>query len=183
MSIPQLKPPTLQEMLDWERRQSERYEYVGGVLRAMVGGSLAHNRITLNIAATLLAKLAGRPCRPFMESAKVVTAEAILYPDVVVTCSPVDPRADTVPEPVAIVEVLSRTTEDYDSGAKWRAYQTLASLRHFVLVAQDRPSVAIYSREGVDWRYRALEVLDAVLTLEAIGAEISLAEIYRDSGV
>lgn len=183
MSAPQLKPPTLEEMLDWERHQTERYEYVGGILRAMVGGSLGHNQIALNIAATLRAQLVGGPCRPFMESAKVVTAEAILYPDVVVTCSPVDPKADTVPEPVVIVEVLSRTTADYDSGAKWQAYQTLASLRHFVLVAQDRPFVAVYSREEADWRYRALEARDGVLALAAIGAELSLADIYRDSGV
>ncbi|NBC14309.1 MAG: Uma2 family endonuclease [Gammaproteobacteria bacterium] len=170
-------------MLDWERLQSARYEYVGGILRAMVGGSLAHNRIALNIAATLRARLAGGPCRPFMENAKVVTAEAFLYPDVVVTCSPIDPTADTVPEPVAIVEVLSRTTADYDSGAKWLACQTLPSLRHFVLVAQDRRFVAIYSRAGADWRYRALEEPDAVLALEAIDAEISLADIYSDSGI
>lgn len=182
MPVPPLKPPTVPEMLDWERRQSERYEYVGGILRAMVGGSLAHHWMTQNILVGLRAQLAGRPCRPFMENAKVVTAEAILYPDVVVTCSPVDPRADTVPDPVVIVEVLSRTTADYDSGAKWRAYQTLASLRHFVLVAQDCSFVAIYSREGADWRYRALEAPDAVLALTAIDAEISLADIYHDSG-
>lgn len=174
MSVPHPKPPTLPEMLDWERRQSERYEYVGGILRTMVGGTLAHNQIALNIAATLRAQLAGRPCRPFMENAKVITAEAFLYPDVVVTCSPVDPKADTVPEPVAIVEVLSRTTEDYDSGAKWLACQTIPSLRRFV---------AVYSREGPDWRYRTLDAPDAVLALEAIAAEISLADIYRDSGV
>ena len=43
--------------------------------------------------------------------------------------------------------------------------------------AQDSLCVAIYSRDGAEWRYRTLDQPDAVLALEA-----SLADIYRDSG-
>ena len=47
MSTSLPKPWTLDDFLAWEARQPERYEFVGGVVRMMVGGTLAHNRITL----------------------------------------------------------------------------------------------------------------------------------------
>jgi hypothetical protein len=36
------KPWTVEDFLAWERRQAERYEFVGGVIRMMVGGSNTH---------------------------------------------------------------------------------------------------------------------------------------------
>ena len=44
-----------------------------------------------------------------------------------------------MPEPVLILEVLSRSTEHFDRGGEWRAYQELASLRYFILSAGSRP--------------------------------------------
>ena len=46
-------PATLDAFLDWELRQPERFELVGGVVRLMAGGSEDHDRIGLNIAAAL----------------------------------------------------------------------------------------------------------------------------------
>ena len=182
-SIPQPRPPTLEELLEWERQQPDRYEYVGGILRAMVGGSLAHNTIALNIASSLRARLRDGPCRAFMENAKVATAEAFTYPDVVVTCSSIDWRSDVVPEPLLIFEVLSRSTQDYDQGSKWLAYQTIPSLLQFVLVSQDTQFVVTYTRDSAAWRYGTLRGPQAELALASIGARLPLADIYEDSGI
>ena len=43
------KPWTVDDFLAWERRQAERYEFVGGVIRMMVGGSNAHTIIKGNV--------------------------------------------------------------------------------------------------------------------------------------
>jgi hypothetical protein len=56
-----------------------------------------------------------------------------------------------VPEPVLILEVLSRSTEQFDRGGKWRAYQGLASLRYFILVAQHERRVEAYRRTRSGW--------------------------------
>jgi len=53
MAEPSPKPWTLTDYLAWESQQPERYEFVGGVLRAMVGGTVDHNAITLNLAREL----------------------------------------------------------------------------------------------------------------------------------
>jgi hypothetical protein len=76
----------------------------------MVGGSVAHATIKDNITGALRARLRGTPCRAFSESLKVVTNIGSHYPDVVVSCVPMQPTDDQVREPVVAVEVLSRTT-------------------------------------------------------------------------
>ncbi len=56
-----LKPLTMDEFLDWERSQPERYEFDGIQPVAMTGGSRPHSRI----GTRLLVALAGRvkpPC-------------------------------------------------------------------------------------------------------------------------
>jgi Uma2 family endonuclease len=57
------RPWTVEDFLAWERRQPERYEFVGGVIRMMVGGSNAHTIIKGNVFAALRARLQGQPCR------------------------------------------------------------------------------------------------------------------------
>ena len=77
--------------------------------------------------------------------------DAYFYPDVVVVCGQQafeDDGLDTLLNPIVIVEVLSPSTEAYDSGEKFRRYQQLASLREYVLVAQDSVRVEHYRRQG-----------------------------------
>ena len=127
--------------------QAERYEFVEGIVRMMVGATLAHASIKGNVYAALRERLGGSRCRVFVDGPKVVTATASMYPDAVVTCAPdLAPDADAVPEPVLILEVLSRSTEQFDRGGQWRAYQELASLRYFLLVAQHECRVEAYRR-------------------------------------
>ena len=104
------RPWTVEDFLAWERRQPERYEFVGGVIRMMVGGSNAHTIIKDNIVGALRARLQGQPCRALGEGPKVVTATATMYPDAIVVCGPLDLAV--------VIEVLSRSTEDHDRSAK-----------------------------------------------------------------
>ena len=182
MSEPLPKPWTVDDFLAWERLQPERYEFVDGVVRMMVGGSNAHTIIKGNLFAALRERLRGQPCRALPEGAKVVTATTTMYPDALVVCGPIDLAEDQIRQPAVVVEVLSRSTEDHDRGAKWVAYREIEALRHYVLIAQGRRRVEVYSRAGGDWTLRILEPPDAV-TLPAIRAEVSFDEIYEDSGV
>jgi Uma2 family endonuclease len=176
------KPWTVEDFLAWERRQPERYEFVGGVIRMMVGGSNAHTIIKDNIVCALRARLQGKPCRALGEGPKVVTATATMYPDAVVACGPIDLAEDQVRAPTVVVEVLSRSTEDHVRGAKWVAYRDLEALRHYMLVARDVRRVEVYSREAKRWSLQVLEPPDAI-ALPAIGAELTFDEVYEDSGV
>ena len=181
MSQPLPRPWTVDDFLAWERRQVERYEFVGGVIRMMVGGSNAHTIIKGNVFAALRARLQGGRCRAMAEGSKIVTATATMYPDAIVVRGPIDLAEDQVRAPTLVVEVLPRSTEDHDRGVKWVAYRDLESLRHYLLVAQDARRVEVYSREAKRWSLQVLEPPDMV-ALPAIGAELTFDEIYEDSG-
>jgi Uma2 family endonuclease len=173
------KGPSIADLLAWERTQPERHECIDGLVRAMTGGTAAHNRIVKNLAAAFRAALRGTSCEEFIESMKVVTAFAFTYPDVVVTCSPVIQGSDVVPEPVLIVEVLSPGTQAWDRSGKWQAYQTIPSLVGYLLVAQDEPRVERYARGTDGWSYQVFEGLDSTIGLTQPATTLRLAEIYE----
>jgi Uma2 family endonuclease len=107
--------------------------------------------------------------------------ERYVYPDVVVVCGGMRSEADTkdvLANPTVIVEVLSRSTEAYDRGEKWEAYQRLASLTDYVLVAQAAVRVEHYAREADgSWKYRE-HGPGARFTLTN-GASISVDAVYE----
>ena len=171
---------TLGEFLAWECEQPERYERVSGVIRMMTGGTLDHNRITRNVADALWRRLQGGDCEVFTSDVKVVTpAGDVMYPDAVVGCGDLPGKATTLDAPVLIVEVLSESTAGRDHGRKRWAYQTIPSLRHYVLVDQDEGGVEVTSpiADGT-WLSVILRDLGDRLELTALKVEIGLEEVF-----
>jgi Uma2 family endonuclease len=175
-------PWTVEDFLAFEAEEAERYEFVDGIVRMMTRGSAAHSAIKGNMFAELRNALRSEPCRVDVDDLKVVTAAAVMYPDVLVTCRPLAPDDDRLPDPTVVVEVLSPTTETHDRIRKWREYQTIASLQHFVLVAQNERRVEVYSRTEAGWEIKAVGPPEDAVVLKAIGAEVSLEAIYDRSG-
>ncbi len=105
----------------------ERLELLHGVVVAMAGASPRHTHIVGNVFAALHAGLAGRPCLPFAQDQRVriEQTKSYAYPDVVVVCGePVfdtEQRPPTLENPTVIVEVLSDSTLEHDSGPSWRS--------------------------------------------------------------
>jgi Uma2 family endonuclease len=83
---------------------------------------------------------------------------------------------------VVAFEVLSPSTADRDLRWKRKAYATLSSLMHYVVVAQDAVEVVSYDRAN-GFSERRFETADAELDLPAIGARLSLRNIYRGTGL
>lgn len=173
--------PTVEDFLEWERLQESRYELVDGLVLAMVGGTADHNTIVQNLVAALRPSARKDGCRVFAESMKVIVGGTVMYPDVMVTCEPVEPKSDAVREPRLLVEVLSRSTHEIDRGRKWLAYQRIESLQQYALVSQDEARVELYERMGEGWAYRVITGLHALVTLGS--AAPGLAEVYEGTSV
>lgn len=186
MGLPQLAPRfSLDDYMAWEAEQAERHEYLNGEIFAMTGARDAHNTIAGNIFASLRSSLRGGPCRAFIADMKlrVEAADAVFYPDVLVTCDPRDkgPDADTAKRhPSLIVEVLSESTAAYDRGLKFERYRNIETLREYLLVEQDRRHVDLF-RLGGDGRW-VLESFgdEGAITLESVNTALEMAEIYED---
>jgi Uma2 family endonuclease len=117
-----------------------------------------------------------------MSTTSVVTEAAIMYPDVLVLCRPIAPDGDRVTDPTVVVEVLSPTTQRHDRIAKWREYQKIPSLQHFVLVEPAERRVEVYSRTETGWALASVEPPQDTVVLQSIGASLSLEAIYQGSG-
>lgn len=66
-----LPPLTVEEYLRLEEESSVRHECVAGVIYALAGATLIHNRIAGNIFRRLGNAAEGGPCRVYMETVKL----------------------------------------------------------------------------------------------------------------
>jgi len=89
-----------------------------------------------------------------MGGVQILTDEISAIPDAVVSCAPVDLSTPVVAEPTIIVEVMSPWSEADDTHRKWFSYRKIPSLKHYLVVAQDRHVVQVHSRAGELWRER-----------------------------
>ena len=165
--------------LAWAERQPDRWELVDGVARMMTGGSLNYSRIAGNAYFALRSRLVRGRCEAFGSDAAVILGpRRVAFPDASVSCEA--ETGTSVAQPVVIVEVLSPSTESYDLGHKAAAYRQMSSLRHLVLVHQDRVAVQHFHREAESQEFSLTEInqVDGCLALTAIDVEITLLDLY-----
>ena len=172
-----------EDYLKQERSSSYKSEFVDGEVYAMTGASRMHNLIAVNIAGELRNLLKNRPCEAYVNDMRVKAAEArsYHYPDIAVVCGVPqfeDEQVDTLLNPTLLIEVLSPSTEAYDRGSKFAHYRKIASLREYLLVAQDQPSIERYVRQGEAWVFTEAVGLEASMPLESINCILSLREVY-----
>jgi Uma2 family endonuclease len=174
---------TATDYLAWETEQIERHEYLDGEIFAMAGAEDRHVTVALNMAFALRQHLSGSPCRTYMSDMRlhVATANSYFYPDVLVTCSPLDQASPLVKtEPKLIVEVLSPSTAAYDRGVKFGQYRSLPSLEEYVLIDLDTRATDAY-RKGADglWVLHPFAKGEAV-RLASVALEIPAAQLFAE---
>jgi len=171
---------SVDDFLDWETRQPERYEFVAGVLTMMAGGTENHDLIGSNAIGLLFERLRGGPCRVHGSNLKVRSpAGAIMYPDAFVRCGPGVGDRSVVDDPVVVIEVLSPTTQQADLTRKRWAFQDIPTLRAILFVAADESRVELSVR-GADgaWLSTFITGLAADVPLESLNLALPMAELY-----
>lgn len=182
--LAQLETPiTPQEYLAFERQAEEKHEFVDGIIYAMSGASLRHNTIAWNISANLHFQFRGRNCQAMASDMRVKVNETdYVYPDIVGLCGDVkleDEQVDTLLNPTVIIEVLSKSTQNYDKNKKMALYQNLPTVQDYVLVAQDEYRVEHYQRKSQNqWLLTILTESAQILQLSSVNAEILFQDIY-----
>lgn len=184
-SLARRAPTDPDAFIAWENRQRQRYELIGGVVRMMTGGTLAHDRITTNVIRALGNALAGGPCAVHGSNLKVRSpVGAVMYPDAFVRCGPADDEVTEIEDPVLVAEVESPRTKRYDMNARRWAYQAIPTLRHILLIGTGRRLVELATRDGEGrWLSTLAQHADARLELAALGVTLTLAEIYAGTAI
>jgi len=176
---------TPEQYLEIDRKAERKSEYYNGEMFAMAGAKRAHNLIVANLVARLNQMFRSRPCEVYPSDMRVrVTATSLYtFPDVIAVCGRphfLDDQEDTLLNPGLIVEVLSPSTEAYDRGRKFEQYKSIESLREYLLVAPDRVHADLYTRQPDGrWLLTSADTLESGLTLESVGAQLTLADLYE----
>ena len=174
---------TPEEYFAWEEQQLERHEYIGGEVYAMTGGSVNHSQIAVNFISFLNNHLRGSGCKTLNSDCRVNIAESndYTYPDVSVTC---DERDKTTTQyiayPCLLIEVLSKSTEAYDRGGKFRMYRQNPVLQDYVLVSSEKIEIDLYRKtESGSWEIINYQVGD-IIELKSVNMTFPIERIYED---
>lgn len=169
------------DYLAMEMASQERHEYVDGAIFAMTGASRTHNQICVNIVSILHNHVKNTPCRVYMSDVrlKIAHQKTYYYPDVMLGCSRHETDDYAVTEPCLIIEVLSPATANIDGREKLIAYQNIASVQEYCLVAQDKCSVKKYTRSpnSSGWFLDHYSLGDCV-PFVCVDCGISVADVY-----
>lgn len=174
---------TYADYLALEASSNVKHEFLDGQIYAMAGGTPEHAALAAAVIGLLFPALRGGRCRAHDADLRVRVPRTGLstYPDVTVVCGPrerdaEDPQAVT--NPTLIVEVLSRSTEEYDRGEKLDHYKNLPSLRQYVLVSHRDRSVEVWTRDAGGAWTSALAREGDVAELASVGARLDVRELY-----
>lgn len=191
MAAPGLRPRlTYAEYLALELEAEVKHEFVDGEMfamgdmaSAMAGGSRGHGLVQTSMIGLLVAQLAGKPCRPYGSDSRVFFPKYgdAAYPDAHVICGKAGVSAedtDASTNPTLVVEVLSPSTERWDRGGKFERYDSLPSVKEYLLVEVERQRMELFRRneDGTFTRHVFLAGQEVVLT--SIGVSFPIGEAY-----
>jgi Uma2 family endonuclease len=173
---------TYAEYLGFEASSNVKHEFLDGQIYAMAGGTPEHAALAAAFTGQLYPQLRGGRCRAYDSDLRVRTRSGLTtYPDVTVICDAIegdelDPLAIT--NPTLIVEVLSRSTAEYDAGEKFEHYKTLPSLRQYVLVSDRDHSLEVRTRAD-DGEWRNAIVREGEIAELCVDARLDVRELHE----
>jgi Uma2 family endonuclease len=179
---------TVAEFLDWPGDGSGRtFQLVDGELRAMSPGSATHGTIQANLCWLIRNALvaSGSGCRIVTKPGVITPIRSHMnmrVPDLGITRTADAPGQQALPDPIALIEVLSPGNAA-DTWDNVRAYTTIPSVREIAIVHSTRVLAEVL-RHGADGHWpEAPEQIggDAALRLESIGVAFRLREAHAQT--
>lgn len=180
---PKAAPLSPDAYLEWESKMPTKHEYVDGEIHAMSGASRRHNLIATNLIYHAKVAAEGRGgCQVFGADMKtrVELRNCFYYPDLSVCCDPSDRHELYLVRPCFLVEILSPATAAIDRREKRVAYATLASLREYVIVDQNRMRVESYRRAASGWRGYLLDRPEDLIESSCLEMRLPLERVYLE---
>jgi Uma2 family endonuclease len=176
---------TPEEYLELEATAEYKSEYLDGEILPMTGGTTNHNEIAGNFYAHLKFGLRGRNYRVYVGDVRLSIPRYHLYtyPDVmVIEGKPVyqGNATTTVTNPLLIIEVLSKSTKDYDRSDRFQYYRSIPDLKEYIIIDQYNFHIEQFAKNSEGkWVLTEYETADGILALNAIDFQVELSEIYQ----
>ncbi len=183
---PKLNYISPEQYLEMERISEIKHEYYKGEIFAMSGASWEHNVITYNINRIVAPFVHKKGCKLFGSDLRVHIPENSLftYPDFTIVCENYHSAimyADNLTNPSVIIEILSKSTRDYDRGTKFNLYRNIKTLKEYLLIDSTSISIEIFARQNDNsWILTEFKQLSESFTITSIGLTLQLNELYED---
>jgi Uma2 family endonuclease len=179
---------TVAEFLDWPGDGSgRRFELVDGELRPMSPGRPTRGTIQSNLSRLIGGHLiaSGGGCRIVTDPGVITARHAHInmrVPDLGISCTPDAPEHRALPDPVALIEILSPSNAVDTWDNVW-AYTTIPSVREIAVVHSTRVAAELL-RRGADgsWPVKPEQIgADGTLRLESIAFACPLRAAYAQT--
>ena len=175
-----------EQYLEMERVSDTKHEYYNGEVFTMSGASIPHNFVFHNVYTGLGSFLRGKGCKPFGSDMRIHIPLNSLYtyPDISIICGKpetTDAFTDNVTNPSVIIEILSKSTKDYDRGTKFFLYRSIQTLKEYILIDSTSILVEKYTRqENNSWLLTEFKELHENFYISTISLTLHLKDIYED---
>lgn len=179
------KTYTLDEYRALEEKAEFHSEYDHGEILPMSGGTIDHNNIIINLIVMLRMALSGDNYHIQTSDLRVWIPQhqKATYPDVMVIAGdPLfnDNRSDEILNPCLIVEVLSKSTEGYDRGAKFLYYRSIPEFQEYLLVSQEEYFIEHYRKTGEgQWLLQEYRGQEKEISLDSVGVSLVVKDAYE----
>jgi Uma2 family endonuclease len=176
---------TVDEYLTLEETAEEKHEYHDGEIITMTGGTTNHNTLSINFVFAFLSAFSNQDYQVYINDVRLFIEKynRYTYPDVmVVKGKPIYQGKGTtsVKNPLLIVEVLSKSTQNYDQTDKFDAYRSIPDLQEYILIDQYQYYVKQFAKnQEVKWVLSDYLGKETVLKLESLPLEITLENLYQ----
>ncbi len=176
---------SIEAYLEMENASLEKHEYYKGEVFAMSGAKVPHNKIASNLSGILYKKLRGKKCQPFNSDQRIHIHSNTLftYPDISIVCGEIltlNNDEYNVLNPTVIIEVLSKSTKNYDRGEKFKLYRDIATLKEYILVDSESIHIEVFRlNKNNHWELEEYNDINSNLEIKAISESLSIREIYE----
>ena len=173
------------EYLELEEKAEYKSEYRDGEIVPMTGGTTNHNKIAGNFYKQFPLTINGQDYDVYIGDVRlwIPRYRQYTYPDImVIKGNPIyeGKGTSTVTNPMLVVEVLSKSTQEHDRTDKFRYYRSIPEFEEYILVDQ----YSFYGEQYVKqvdgkWLLSDYEGEDAILRLSSVEFQISFQELYQ----
>lgn len=179
---------SISSYLEAEAFSEIKHEFEGGAILAMSGGTINHGVLCGNIYSEIRKKLKDNTsdCKVFGSEIRIhiKKSDSIVYPDAMVICGDLEISEEdknSIKNPILIIEVLSKSTGNYDRGDKFYKYRQLASFKEYLLINQDKKVVEIFLKsDDQKWEIVRISGHNETFTLQSINVNIQMADLYKN---
>lgn len=166
-----------------DRRDFAKTEIVDGRAVAKPAANRWHNIISTNFVIAVGSRINRNTCELYSGDMPVrIGADSVAFPDAVILNGEpefIDDGAELLTNPTIVAEIIGAVSKSTDRMQKLEGFLAIPKIKEALLINETEMRVEHYARQNAkQWIYRIYDERDDVISLDAIGIKISLAEVY-----